>query len=363
MKRFPIYIVLATILLIHGCSGEPAPPREILRPVKTIIVGQQNADKQWTFAGTAEDALETDLSFRVAGKIVNFPADQIGRKFSKGQILARLDPADYDLELRQADANLQQIRANYIRAEADVKRIRQLFDRKVISRSELDQSEADFKSYEAQLSASSKKLDIARKRLNYTTLYAPFDGWVGNVKTNIHQNVQSGQGIISFNAGLQMKMYVSVPDTLISQIQEGGDVAVIFDALPGRILNGKVMEISVGSNQGSTYPVKVYLDNTDKAIRSGMSGQVKFIGHTNGNGGIFLPPAAVTSSSDGVRSVWLVDVEKSTVTSHPVSLGILTVHGIEILAGVKPGDMVVIRGVNHLKEGLKVRFHKNGMEG
>jgi len=363
MKRFPIYIVLATILLIHGCSGDPAPPQEIIRPVKTIVVGEQSAGKQWTFAGTAEDALETDLSFRVSGKIVDFPADQIGRRFSKGQILARLDPADYDLELRQASANLQQVRANYIRAKADVKRIRQLFERKVISRSELDQSEAEFKSFEAQLSASSKKLDIAQKHLNYTTLYAPFDGWVGSVKVNIHQNVQSGQGVISFNAGLQMKMYVSVPDTLISQIREGGEVAVSFDALPRRIMNGKVMEVGVGSTQGSTYPVKVYLDNTDKAIRSGMSGHVKFLGQTNGGGGIFLPPAAVTGTPNGVRSVWVVDVENSTVASRPVSLGVLTVHGIEIVDGVKPGEMVVIRGVNHLKEGLKVRFRKNGMEG
>jgi len=363
MKRVISFIIIASLLCVAGCGSEASQVVTPLRPVKTIVIGKQKLGKMWAFSGTAEDALESDLSFRVSGKIISFPGDQIGRRFTEGQIIARLDPSDYELEFRQARANMQQVKANFVRSKADVERNRQLFDRKVISRSEMDQAEAEFKSYEAQLSASAKKLDISQKRLGYTTLRAPFDGWIGSVAVNKHQNVQSGQAVVGFNAGRQMKMYVSVPDTLIAQVREGDEVAVRFDALPHRKMTGKVMEIGVGSSEGSSYPVKVYLDNKDKAIRSGMTGHVNFLGHSNGEQSVLLPMAAVLGGADGSRSVWIVDPATTTVHNRPVSLGDVTAYGIEIVSGLKPGEIVVTRGVHKLKEGLKVRLMQNGSEG
>lgn len=363
MRHFLFLSTLFALVIMQGCGQAPAKVDIPVRPVKTIRVGEYDQGKQWTFAGTAEDALATDLSFRVGGKIVAFPGEQIGRKFAEGEVIARLDPSDYELEYRQAKANLEQVRANYIRAKADMGRNSQLFERNVISRGELDQIEADFKSYEAQLSASAKQLDIARKRLSYTTLHAPFDGWIGKVETNIHQNVSSGQSVVSFNAGRHMKMYIAVPDMLISQIHEGDEVEVIFDALPGQTMNGKVMEVSVDSSVSSTYPVKVYLDNSDKLLRSGMSGHVNFLGQTSGQSHYFIPPVAVIGEADGSRSIWIVDPETSTVRNQSVTVGQLSALGLEIVDGVKTGDIVVIRGVHRLKEGLKVRYSKNSVEG
>jgi len=363
MKRYILLITLLALPLLNACDQAPAKVEVPLRPVKTMVVNSYDLGRQWTFAGTAEDALETDLSFRVNGKIVSFPGDQIGRKFAKGDVIAKLDPADYELELRQARANLEQIRANYVRAKADMQRNSQLFERNVISRGELDQIEADFKSFEAQLSASSKKLDIARKHLSYTTLRAPFDGWIGRVETKIHQNVNAGQSVASFNAGRQMKMYIAVPDMLISQVSEGDEVEVRFDALSGRTMLGKVMEVSVDSVSGSTYPVKVYLDNAEKLVRSGMSGHVNFLGQVSGESRYYVPPVAVVGSADGSRTIWVVDPATSTVKSQRVAVGKLGPQGVEILDGVKAGDMIVVRGVHSLKEGLKVRFNKTQAEG
>ncbi|QJB57120.1 efflux RND transporter periplasmic adaptor subunit [Pseudodesulfovibrio sp. zrk46] len=358
MKRYILLIALLALPLLHACNDAPATVEVPIRPVKTVVVSSSDMGRQWTFAGTAEDALETDLSFRVSGKIISFPGDQIGRRFSKGDVIARLDPADYELELRQAKANLEQVRANYVRAKADMERNSQLFERNVISRGELDQIEADFKSYEAQLSASAKQLDIARKHLNYTTLHAPFDGWIGKVETKIHQNVNAGQSVVSLNAGRQMKMYISVPDMLISNVHEGDEVEVRFDALPGRTMLGKVMEVSVDSTVGSTYPVKVYLDNEDKLVRSGMSGHVSFIGKGSDAAAYYLPSVAILGESDGTRAVWIVDPATSTVRKQRIAVGRLSALGIEVLDGVKDGDVVVVRGVHHLKEGLKVRVKK-----
>lgn len=360
MRRVLFFFLLP--LLMVSCKGEPGPAADPVRPVKTIVATAHSIGKQWTFSGTAEDALEADLSFRVGGKIIEFPGDQIGRRFSKGAVIARLDPADYELQVRQAKANLEQIRANYQRSSADVARIRELYSRRVISKSELDQAEAEYESYSAQLLASEKQLDIARKHLNYTTLHAPFDGWISNVTVNIHQNVNSGQPVVSFNAGRQMKMYISVPDTLIAEIEEGEIVEVRFDALPGDIMMGKVMEVGVGTNQGSTYPVKVYLDNNEKRIRSGMSGHVTFVGKSSGKEHVFVPPVAVASTADGTRSVWVVDRSDSTVHRHEVQLGPVTEFGVRIDEGLSAGDIVVVRGVHHLSEGLKVRFDTSGSE-
>ncbi|NDV22530.1 efflux RND transporter periplasmic adaptor subunit [Desulfovibrio sp. JC022] len=355
MKRLIIISMLVLGFALTGCKEKPAPVQEILRPVKTMQVGEGVSGRLWVFSGTAEDALQSDLSFRVGGKITSFPGDQIGRKFRAGEVIARLDPADYELEVRQAESNLEQVRANYVRAKADVKRVSQLFERKVVSKSELDQSDADFKSYQAQLNASAKKLDIARKRLRYTTLKAPFDGWVGAVAVNVHQNVQSGQKVIGFNAGKQMKMYISLPDTLISSVREGENVQVTFDALPGKVMKGVIMEVGIGTNEGSSYPVKVYLDNSEKLVRSGMSGNVRFAGRSAGtNVNIFVAPSAIVGNPDGSKHVWIVE-DGSVVKRRDVEVGNISSKGVLIKNGLKSGEVVVTRGVHSLKDGLKVR--------
>ncbi len=354
---------LTALFLLQGCNGDPAQVKNPIRPVKTIVAADYGAGKQWTFAGTAEDALETDLSFRVGGKIVDFPGDQIGRRFAKDEIIAELDPADYELELRRAAANLEQIRANHVRAKADLRRNSQLFKRSVISQSELDEIQADFKSFDAQLRASEKQLDIADKRLGYTTLRAPFDGWIGSVEAQIHQNVKSGQTVVAFNAGRRMKMYIAVPDTLISRVKDGDDVEVRFDALPGRVMKGKVMEVSVDVDEGSAYPVKVYLDNAENLVRSGMTGNVRFLGKADDGRRVFLPPVAVVGGAGGNRSVWVVDPGTSTVVNKQVKVGGLSKWGLEIIDGVRPGDRVVVRGVHNLKQGLKVRVNAENTGG
>ncbi|MDD3313008.1 efflux RND transporter periplasmic adaptor subunit [Pseudodesulfovibrio sp.] len=357
MNRLSGLALLCALSLVAACNGKPAPEPEPVRPVKTMTVRDFDMARQWTFAGTAEDALATPLSFRVGGKIVDFPGDQIGRRFEKGRVIARLDPVDYELQLRQARANLEQVRANYVRAKADLERNTELFKRSVISRGEMDQIDADFKSYAAQMSASQKQLDIASKQLSYTTLAAPFDGWIGQVKANRHQNVASGEPVVTFNAGREMKMYIAVPDTYIGQVREGDAVEVSFDALPGKTMEGKVAEVSVDSATGSTYPVKVHLPNSERLIRSGMSGHVRFTGK-DGRATHFVPPVAVVGEPDGARRIWIVDPATETVHSRKVTVGRLAATGLEIADGVRPGDIVVIRGASRLKEGMKVRLVK-----
>lgn len=353
MKKIIVLTTLIFAAALTGCKEKPAPSQEVLRPVKTMQVGEASSSRQWVFSGTAEDALRSDLSFRVGGKIVSFPGDQIGRKFKSGEVIARLDPADYELEVRQSESNLEQIRANYVRAKADVKRIRTLYERKVISKSELDQAVADFKSFQAQLNASAKQLDIARKRLRYTVLKAPFDGWVGGVEVNIHQNVQSGQTVVEFNAGKQMKMSISLPDTLISEVEEGEKVQVTFDALPGKVMDGVIMEVGIGTNQGASFPVKVYLDNSDQLIRSGMSGNVCFANRSVASN-VFVAPSAIVGNPDGSKHVWVVK-DGSVVKRRDVEVGPVSAKGVLILSGLEHGDTVVTRGVHSLKDGMKVR--------
>ncbi|WP_432737580.1 efflux RND transporter periplasmic adaptor subunit [Maridesulfovibrio sp. FT414] len=353
MQRFILVLVVVLSFALSGCNEKTAQVQDVLRPVKTMQVGEGVSSRQWVFSGTAEDALQSDLSFRVGGKIISFPGDQIGRKFRAGEVIARLDPADYELEVRQSESNLEQVRANFVRAKADVDRIRTLYERKVVSKSELDQADADFKSYQAQLNASAKMLDIARKRLRYTVLQAPFDGWVGAVAVNIHQNVQSGQTVVGFNAGKQMKMYIALPDTLISDVSEGEKVQVSFDALPGKVMDGVIMEVGIGTNEGSSFPVKVYLDNTEQLVRSGMSGNVKFLGRS-ASSNVFVAPSAVVGASDGSKYVWVLE-NGTVVRRRDVTVGPLSTQGIQITGGLRSGETVVIRGVHSLKDGMQVR--------
>jgi multidrug efflux pump subunit AcrA (membrane-fusion protein) len=128
-------------------------------------------------------------------------------------------------------------------------------------------------------------------------------------------------------------------------------------------MQGKVEEIGVESGTGSTYPVKVYLDNADRTLRSGMSGHVSFTGLGHAGAAFYLPPAAVVGEPDGSHAIWVVDPKTSTVTRRDVTVGPLTPGGLEITGGVNEGDVVVTRGVHSLEEGRKVRLIHNGAEG
>lgn len=359
MNRAMLLLGLATLVVATACKGDEPIVEPELRPVRTVVVEARSATIPSVLAGVARAGIESNLSFRVSGTVTELPA-LVGRRVSRGQVLARLDPVDYELAVEEAKAALAQSEAALRQAIADYGRIRALYENNNASKSDFDAGRAGFESAGAQVEASEKRLAQSEQQLAYTTLRAPVTGAVAAVDVEINETVSGGQTVVSITSGETPEIEVAVSEITIPYIEAGMNATVGFDALPGKTLGGTVTEVGVATREGSsTYPVTVRLDETSTRIRSGMAAEVTFeIGSGDGSIRLALPPVAVGEDRDG-RFVFLVEERGDglgVVQRRTVTVGDLAPDGIEIVDGIAIGDVVVTAGVRRLIDGMEVRF-------
>lgn len=350
------FLVLATVLLsLLGCNRDPGAEQEVVRPVMTMTIASPTEARIRTFSGVAQTAIESNLSFRVSGEISELPA-KVGMAVRQGDLIARLDPTDYELQVREADASLAQSMASFNQLKADWRRKQSLYDSRTISRSEMDQAEASYRSSLAQVDAARKRRDLAQQQRNYTELLAPADGSLAQVPVNVHQTVQAGQVIASLSASGNMEFETSVPERLISRIREGDKALVRFESIPDHDFTALAVEVGVEALQLSTFTVTLRIVEEDPRILPGMIGQAEFSFRIPEGAAIIVPSQSVAAAPDGSRFVWVVDMKTMSVNRRDVRIGGLTPEGLEIMDGLKPGEELVVRGVHRLEEGRKVRL-------
>ncbi|MEF2145942.1 MAG: efflux RND transporter periplasmic adaptor subunit [Desulfovibrionaceae bacterium] len=346
---------LLLLLGIASCSRSADEEKELVRPVMTMVIPSPTEGRTRNFSGVAQPAIESNLSFRVSGELIELPA-KVGMRVRTGDVVARLDPTDFELQVREADAALAQAMAGYNQLKADWTRKSTLYASRTISRSEMDQAEAAYRSAGAQVEAARKRRDLSQQQLNYTVLHAPADGSLAQVNVDVHQTVQAGQVIAALSASGDMEFQTAVPERLISQMREGDQAKVRFESIPDKAFDARAVEVGVQAVQLSTFAVTLRILEEDDRILPGMIGQAEFTFRIPEGSALLVPPQAVAGMPDGSRVVWLVDKATMTVSRRAVTLGALTSEGLEILSGLTPGDLLVIRGVHRLTEGLKVRL-------
>lgn len=341
--------------VLSACGPAEKESNEPVRPVITHTV-KPPAARQRSFSGTARNAQETPLSARVSGELVGLPI-AVGDAVKKGAVIARIDPTEFELQLKQARAQLAQAEAQYAQAKAENDRMRQLYETRSVSKSDLDTAAASFKSARASRESAAKTVEQAEVQLSYCTVKAPFDGVIAAVPVEKHVNVSPGQTIATLAASDDMEMLLGVPENVIGDIEPGQPATVTFDAMAGRTYRAVVKEAGVLLDASSTYPVRLTLRDRDERIRSGMVGEARFMLDAEGDGPVIhVPPASVMSGPSGEQQVWVFDEEKGVVNRRPVAVGVLTSDGIEIKAGLDPGEIIVTRGVHKLMDGMRVRL-------
>ena len=356
--------VLGTILL-PACETEEPVREPIIRPVRTQQVSTTGGTRVRTFSGTAQAGLESRLSFRVPGKVRLLNVN-VGDHVKAGDLIAELDPMDYRLQVEETEASLERARADLRNAEAKYARVRALYENRNASRDDLDAARAGAESARAQVHSIQKRLELVGSQLRYTRLKAATDGAIAEVGVEVNENVQAGQTVVLLTSGARPEVKVGVPGILISQVQEGGDVEVTFDSIPGTVFRAAVTEVGVVTGMSTTYPVTVRLEESDPDVRPGMAAEVAFrFGSPDDRERFLVPPIAVGEDQNG-RYVYVVEQgsEGFGVTlRRTVTVGELRQEGIEILEGVSDGDLVVIAGISKIVDGLQVKLLAERSEG
>jgi len=346
-----------------ACGGEPPPAEPELRPVRTLVVSSVDAARQRTFSGTCQPAVEPTLSFKVGGTISRLPV-RMGQRVERGALIAELDPSDYRLQVEEAAAALRSAEAGARNAEASFERIRGLYENANASLTDYDAARAAAESSRANVESVRKRLELARQQLSYTRLDAPVPGAIAEVEVEVNENVRAGQEVVRLAAEAGYEVLVAVPESLIAEIRHGQSARVRFDALPGRELEATVTEVGVTtSTTGTAFPVKARLDEKDEALRPGMAAEVEFRLDAPGEGGRFRVPAHAVNEDREGRFVLVVepsDEGRGVVRRRGVVVGALTPDGLEVLEGLKDGDLLVTAGISQLEDGDAVKLSSGG---
>lgn len=356
MKVFQWLLVVLTAAVSSCGSGENDVGS--LRKVRYEKISASDGIRLRTFSGQARSGMESKLSFRVNGVIKKLDV-KMGDTIAKGDVIAKLDPTDFSLKVEEAEASLLQSKAQMRNAAASYSRIRDLYETHSASKNQLDASRAESESAAAAVEAMQKKLALTRSQLGYTTLTAPVDGKIAEVLVEKNETVSRGEPVVVLNSSQNLEVHVSVPEILVTDIKKGDEVTVKFDALPGRFFIGNVTEVGITSEAGTTFQVTIELTGAPSEVRSGMSAEAQFMFYEPERlDRIYVPPIAVFGRG-GENYVYLVspvDSKIGVVEKRIVKVGSLSNAGLEILDGIKNGELLVTAGWQKLKEGQRVRL-------
>jgi RND family efflux transporter MFP subunit len=350
--RHAIAALVGAVLVVSGCAKNE-PPREIVRPVQLapIVVGA-SADTA-VFAGEVKPRHETDLAFRIGGKIVERRVD-VGATVKKGQPLARLDPSDVALQAQAAEAAVAAARTESEFARAELARYEGLHRQKFVSESALDAKRNAMQIAHARLAQAQATLAVNRNQAAYATLVAPDDGVITSVTAEAGQVVAAAQPVMKLAGTDEREIAIAVPESRIDDVKHAQRMNVVLLASPGRIFEGRVREIPPAVDPVTrTFAVRVSVLDADASFGWGMTANVVAVG--SGSHNALVPLTAIYHQADGKPAVWVYDTAAGKVDLRAVELGPYREDGAVITKGLANGEWIVAAGVNKLKEGQSVR--------
>jgi RND family efflux transporter MFP subunit len=269
------------------------------------------------FAGEVKPRHEADLAFRIGGKILARSAD-IGARVKKGQLLARLDPADVALQSEAAKAALAAAEAEYTYAKAEFERHQSLFAQKFVSGSALDQKQNALNASRAKYDQAKAQFAVAQNQSAYAALQAPEDGVITAVSAEAGQVVAAGQPVMKLAREEEREVAISVPENRIDELARAKAIGVALAASPQKIYPGRVREISPSVDPATrTFAVRVALLAPDAALQWGMTATVGLVAAGPANAALL--PLASLYRQDDKPAVWIYDPATHRVSLRPVT--------------------------------------------
>jgi RND family efflux transporter MFP subunit len=345
-------IALAAFLLLAGCEANTAPaPITVERPVRVQRVSFEDADAKREFVGVVRARYETDLGFRVAGKIVTRIVN-VGDRVQVGDVVARLDPEDLKLQVQSAEAELAAATSNLAQASADFARYSTLKTNGWASVADFDRKKAAGDEAQGRLDRARRSLDLARNQLGYAELKADADGVITATLAEPGQVVAIGQPVARLAHRGEKEAVVALPESWLAETRKSKATVRLW-ADRDRSFDAHLRELSPQADPATrTYAARFTIDNADDAIAFGMTATVTLSQAADAKVAR-LPLSAILNRGTG-PSVYAVDAS-GALALKPVTVASFTEDAALVSSGVGDGDRIVTLGVQKLEAGLKVR--------
>ncbi len=278
-----------------------------------------------------------------------------GDRVAQGQVLARLDPASYADQLRQAEAAVAQARANLANAKVSADRNEGLLARGIAARKEVEDSRTQVSVDEAALQQAQAAESAARTQFERTVIRAPFAGSVIHRFLGVGEQVDGSgnQPIVEVANTETLELLGTVPASRLPEVRAGEDFTFRTDSVPGASLKARIIAVLPAvdpvTNNGT---VRIQVNNRNHALKLGTFVTVELPLRQRIQR-LILPRQAVYPDESGQPRVYRISGDEAQ--SVTVQLGIQTKDQVEILSGVQPGDRVILSGGYGLPDKAKVR--------
>ena len=343
--------VLAVAILGSCKKEEVVEVAQPPRPIKIYRISGQLGSTRPDYPGRIKAAKVVELAFEVDGRITDWNVEE-GQQVKKGQILARLDPRDYQAEVEAARARLRLAQAEYRR------------ESKLFASGSGTQRDLDVATRSRDVSKA--ELRIKQKALEETKLRALFDGVIARKLVSDYRNVAAREPVLLLQDESTMEVVVDVPERDLAggrrevdleQWNEEAKPMVELSALPGHRFPVKLTELATAADPNTrTFRATFSMDKPKGVgVLSGMTAKLVLTGLTATRANAVLVPAqAVLADANDAPFVWLVDEESMTVSERPVKVGKITGDRIVVTKGLEGGEAIAMTGVHLLTEGQAV---------
>ena len=325
----------------------------VVRPARVMEIAYRREGQSLVLAGTVVPRIESQLGFRVAGKIVRRAVD-VGAVVQAGQLIAELDPTDYKLAVDNARAAFAAAEGDYMRAKADHERYLLLRNSTAFMQQTLDTRKSAAVTTLGRMDQAKSQLESAEHNLAYTELRADADGVITAVQAESGQVVAQGQSVAKLARTNELEILVGVPEHRLQAARAADGASFELWSEPGKRHPARLRELSPSADPTTrTYPARFSVTDNPAFIGLGMTATLAFE-RPDAVPVAEVPLAAIFQQ--GTRpAVWVVDKTTGTVELRPVQIARWRSDTAAILSGVKDGELIATAGVHKLEPGQKVK--------
>ena len=367
LNKIRIFAGISSLLFIISCGNKQAQQQQGPPPAVPVTVAEVTAGNVAYFdeyPATVVALNQVDLRAQVSGYVTGiFFKD--GDRVRKGQKLYSIDAQLYSANVQQAIANLQVQETNLVKAQKDADRYHELDKKDAIAKQQVDYADAALEAAKKQVSAAQANVKSLQSNVNFSTIYAPFDGTIGISQVKTGTAVVAGQtvlNVVSSDNPIAVDFAIDQKEIFrFTQLQETKKVDSTFTLAFGTDVYPYPGSISVIDRavdpQTGTLKMRLSFPNAKNMLKAGMSGTVR-VKNSVGSESITIPYKAVTEML-GEFFVYAVG-DSNKVTQKKVVLGKQIGTDILVREGLSKGDKIVVQGVQNLREGSVITTEQPG---
>ncbi|WP_308720779.1 efflux RND transporter periplasmic adaptor subunit [Komagataeibacter xylinus] len=345
---------ICTAFGLSACKSKDDPdPRTADRIVETVKV-ESAASVDRVYTGVVAARVQSDLGFRIPGKIVERLVDT-GQAVSKGQVLMRLDPTDYVHAVTTQVGSVASLQAHWVQAAADERRYRGLVATGAVAASTYDQVKATADSIRAQLDAAIAQEKIARNQDDYSLLRADADGVVVQTLAEPGHVVSAGQTVIVVAHAGPREATVNLPEGVRPALHSSAEAA-LYDG--GTRVPARLRQLSdAADTRTRTFEARYVMEGPGASAPLGTTVSVRLPEEATEQPALQVPLGAVADEGKG-PGIWVVDAKSSTVAFSSVTIASIEEETARIIpsAALRPGALIVATGGHYLHAGEHVRI-------